>query len=383
MKLITRFDLATQVYRDPETFANMGISVNVAEVAAQGPNTTNIIAANGDRHAAMRRLALLAMSPDNVDRYLDPVEDYARELTATLPRGEEFDLMEEWAARIPSIATARILGSPDEDALAFRKWIRMGIEHQAAQMSPSSDRFEWVVPSDQGAKSGGYAGGPMFPDSIDAVGRLVRNRRADPNPPTGDLLDKLLDYRDEQTGITFDDDEVVAQLVTLIAAGNDTTGGHIGNLVYRMLTVPGLWQRLRGDRSLINRAIEESLRLDPPQLMFPRRVTRDTELAGVALKKDEVIIISMASGNRDEAIYGDDVDSFDIDRKYPSPRHLGMGRGVHTCIGAYQARKITRRAIDVLLDAVQEMEIAPGYTYEKVLFHHFRVPQRLPVIIRK
>ena len=76
-------------------------------------------------------------------------------------------------------------------------------------MSPSSDTFEWIVPSDDVGASGGYAGGAMFPESVDAVGRLVRQRRADPNPPKGDLLDRMLDYRDEQTGIAFDDNEVI------------------------------------------------------------------------------------------------------------------------------------------------------------------------------
>lgn len=383
MKLITRFELASQIYRDPETFANMGIVINKDEVDVVPPGSRQIIASNGEHHAAKRRFALLALSPENVDQHMAAITDYARELTAKLPRGQEFDLMAEWAANIPSVATARILGLPDEEALEFRKWIRAGVEHQAKKMSPSSPDFEWFTPASRNVAGDGYAGGAMFPESVDAVGRLLRNRRADPNPPKGDLLDKMLNFRDDETGTTYTDAEIVAQMVTLIAAGNDTTGGHIGNLVYRMLTVPGLWDRLKSDRNLINLAIEESLRLDPVQAMFPKRVTRDTEMGGVEFKKDEVIIISMASGNRDESVYGDDVDQFNLDRKFPNPRHLSMGRGVHTCIGAYQARKITRVAINALLDAVEEMEVAPGYTYEKVLFHHFRAPQRLPVTITR
>jgi cytochrome P450 len=218
-------------------------------------------------------------------------------------------------------------------------------------------------------------------ESVDAVGRLIRARRADRDPPKGDLLDKLLNFVDSESGIAFSDEQLVAQLVTIIAAGNDTTSGHIGNLVHRMLTVPGLWERLRGDRALVPRAIEESLRLDPPQVMFPRRVMKDTVLAGIALRRDEVVIISMAAANRDERVYGENADAFDLDRAYPNPRHLAFGRGIHTCIGAYQARKIARVAVDALLDGVGEMRLDPDYEYEKVLFHHFRTPQRLPVTI--
>ncbi len=89
----------------------------------------------------------------------------------------------------------------------------------------------------------------------------------------------------------------------------------------------------------------------------------------------------MASGNRDEEVYGADADELRLDRKYPNPRHLAMGRGMHTCIGAYLARKVTRVAVNALLDHAAKIEIEPGYTYEKVLFHHFRAPERLPVIL--
>jgi len=374
MKLFTRFQDATEIYKDWQAFGNMATIVNADEHNSTPLEARSIIATDPPRHGAMRRFALLGLAPDNVDQHIQSIETYAKRLTDELPRGEEFDLMTRWATPIPSVATARVLGLPDEDALAFRAWVRAGIEHLAKTMSPSSPEFVWQTP-------GAAAYGGMFPESADFVGRWVRARRAMPNPPSGDLLAKLLDYVDAETGIRFTDDDVVSQLVTIIAAGNDTTAGLMGNMVYRLCTVPGLWQRLRQDRSKLIIAIEESLRLDPPQMMFPRLCIKDTQVSGVPVKKGEVVIISMASGNRDESVYGPDVNDFNIDRKYPNPRHLSMGRGIHTCIGAYLARKVTKVAINALLDSVSSILLAPHYEYEKVLFHHFRAPERLAVII--
>jgi cytochrome P450 len=377
MKLFTRFEDATAIYRNWESFGNMATIVNTDEHFSTPADQRSIIASDPPRHSAMRRFALLALAPDNIDRYMGSIEQLAAERTAILPRGQEFDLMTQWSAPIPSVATARVLGLPDKDALEFRKWVRMGIENLARTMSPSSPSFVW-----NGAGSP-YGATTMFPESADFVGKWVRSRRDDPDGPQDDVLGKMLAYVDKETGIRFADEEIISQLVTIIAAGNDTTAGLMGNLVYRMLTVPGLWDRLRDDRSKIAIAIEESLRLDPPQMMFPRLCLKDTEVAGVSVKKGEVVIISMASANRDETIYGSDADRFDFDRKYPTPRHLAMGRGIHTCIGAYLARKVTKAAIGALLDAVPAMHVAPGYEYEKVLFHHFRAPERLPVIIQQ
>lgn len=375
MKFFTRFDDIIRIYRDWESFGNMGVGINAEAHNAEPVQARSIIQSDPPRHDAMRRFALLALSPARVNRHMAEIEEYARGETAKLPKGEEFDLMDRWAGPIPSVAIGRVLGLPDEDALGFKPVVRMGIEMIARTMSPSSPDFVW----ESGA--GHDAPAPAFPEPADFVGRWVRARRGDPDPPTDDLLARMLEFVDPDTGISFTDEEVIAQIVTIIAAGNDTTGGAIGNMVYRMCTVPGLWQSLNEDRSKIGSAIEESLRFDPVQMMFPRICLKDTEVSGVPVKAGEVIIVSMASGNRDEDVYGADADEFNYEREFPNPRHLSMGRGIHTCVGAYLARHVMRVSIEALLDAATSMKLAPGYEYEKVLFHHFRAPQRLPVII--
>ncbi|MGE0385679.1 MAG: cytochrome P450 [Gammaproteobacteria bacterium] len=375
IKLFTKFADATEIYRDWEAFGNIGTTVNKAEHAATPVADRAIIASDPPWHGAMRRFALLALSPGSIDAHVPSIRAYAVERTAALPRNTVFDLMEIWSAPIPSVATARVLGLPDEDALEFRAWVHGGVEHLARQVSPSSPDFVWIDRFDQPLS------GSMFPESADYVGRWVRARRADPAGRTDDVLGRMLDYVDGETGIRFSDEQAIAQLVTIIAAGNDTTASLIGNLVFRMLTVPDLWETLRRNRAKIAAAIEESLRLDPPQQMFPRLCLKDREVGAVPVKAGEVIIISMASGNRDESVYGPDADEFNMDRTYPNPRHLSMGRGIHTCIGAYLARKVTQASIEALLDAVPAMSLAPGYEYEKVIYHHFRGPERLLVTI--
>jgi cytochrome P450 len=155
----------------------------------------------------------------------------------------------------------------------------------------------------------------------------------------------------------------------------------MGNLLWRLAQRPDLYAALRNDRSLIRAAIEESLRIDPPQQIFERVCMKDTEVGGVEFKEGEPVILSLASGNRDESVYGDDIDEFRIDRQLPNPRNWSMGGGaIHAWVGSYLARTSAEIGLNALLDRVPAVELEPGFTYNKIEFHHFRGPRRLDVV---
>lgn len=96
------------------------------------------------------------------------------------------------------------------------------------------------------------------------------------------------------------------------------------------------------DDGVVAQAVEELLRyLSIAHGSAPRFVREDTVLAGQSIKKGELLICSLASANRDEAL-GDDLDSFDIHRR--STSHVAFGHGIHHCIGAPLARMEMRIA---------------------------------------
>jgi cytochrome P450 len=127
--------------------------------------------------------------------------------------------------------------------------------------------------------------------------------------------------------------------------------------------------------------LEESLRYDTPLTQFPRRCRRDGEIAGVPVAEGDLVVLSMPSGNRDRAVWGDDAEEFRVDRFADAtlPEHFGFGMGIHHCVGAYLARHTAQLGLTALLDGVADLRLAPGYRYEKVLFFEFRRPCRLDV----
>src|SRR3546814_6376924 len=76
------------------------------------------------------------------------------------------------------------------------------------------------------------------------------------------------------------DDEIFGYCRLIMLAGGGTTWRQLGITIYALLSNYEYWQACRDDRSLIDSAIHESLRWCPTDPIFPRLVTRDTEVAG-------------------------------------------------------------------------------------------------------
>jgi cytochrome P450 len=92
-----------------------------------------------------------------------------------------------------------------------------------------------------------------------------------------------------------------------------------------------------------------------PSIYKRRTVTRDTELAGQALKRGDKVTIWEMSANRDGLVF-DEPFRFDISRR-PN-RHVGFGFGTHVCLGAGLARLEIRIAIEEMLRRIEDFELA-------------------------
>jgi cytochrome P450 len=129
----------------------------------------------------------------------------------------------------------------------------------------------------------------------------------------------------------------------------------IGNGLYLVLQHPRQLALLQQDRSLMDNAIEEMLRFEPPVQFMPRFATEDMEFFGKKLKKDQLVIALIASANRDEAANANP-DEFDITRE--SIQHISFGHGIHLCLGLALARLEARVALNAVLDRFPHMRLA-------------------------
>ena len=114
-------------------------------------------------------------------------------------------------------------------------------------------------------------------------------------------------------------------------------------------------EALINDPSLVDNFVEETLRYLSPTNNMWRVATEDTEIEGVKIKKNELLMIRFGSGNRDEEKF-ENPDEFDLTREN-AKEHLAFGAGIHTCIGAQLARRELQIAFPILLKRLKNIKL--------------------------
>lgn len=141
--------------------------------------------------------------------------------------------------------------------------------------------------------------------------------------------------------------ELTSNAAVLMFGGIETTEGMIANLLLHVLEDEATLTDLRADPSLVDAAIEESLRLEPAATVVDRYATRDVEVADARVRRGDLVVVSLAGANRDPEVF-DDPDVFDLHR-VNARRHLAFAQGPHTCIGLHLARLEARCALQQVL----------------------------------
>ncbi|MFI5960319.1 cytochrome P450 [Cryptosporangium sp. NPDC051539] len=170
--------------------------------------------------------------------------------------------------------------------------------------------------------------------------------------------------------------ELIQVMYSMLFAGHETTTAHLVHLMRRVLLEPGLWQRLRDDRSLIPNVVEEVLRLEPPVINWRRRAKHDVEVAGVTLPAGAKVLLLLGSANHDGARF-DAADELRPERG-DARAHLSFGFGEHLCLGAPLARMEGR----IVLEEMVGRFAAPRIPDQKLEFLPsllFRSPKALTI----
>jgi hypothetical protein len=312
------------------------------------------------RHGHVRKIINSAIASHRLTGVEPLCETLCRDLlTGLRERGGPADLVTEYVMPVPNSIIAHLLGAEPADYAKWAAWSEEVVEGTY----PSLFRNERGV---------GLAGAhPEFAAYIDAI---IADRRANPRE---DFVTRLITR--EIDGRRLGDVEARAQLVFLFISGNETTRHLLGNLLYRIAGDPALFDELAADRKLVEAAIEESLRLDPPVRLLMRTCSAGTVVAGEAIEVGDPVIFGVEQANRDEAKF-DEAGEFRLDRP-DLRRHLAFGGGPHVCPGAHLARMEARVAVNMLLDMATGLAIEPGYVYENVPVAWAKGPRSVPVQI--
>jgi unspecific monooxygenase len=178
---------------------------------------------------------------------------------------------------------------------------------------------------------------------------LARERR---NASGEDLISLLARVVDDEEALT--EDELVGTCVLLLNAGHEATVNSTLIGWWTLFRHPDQLRRLREDRSLLPRAIEELLRFDTPLQMFERWVLEPFELHGHPIAKGAELGLIFGSANRDPDVF-ERPDELDLGRE-PNP-HLTFGAGIHFCLGAPLGRLELQTSFTTLLDRFPRLEL--------------------------
>ncbi|MFH8385281.1 cytochrome P450 [Kitasatospora sp. NPDC018058] len=306
--------------------------------------TDSVLYTNPPDHSRMRRLMSGAFTPRRVaalepaivqmtDRLLDRVAELGGD-------GSPVDFMAEFAYRLPVAVIGEMLGVADDDQI----WFRAAVEDVTVALEGIS-RVSRLDAADRAM------------DELAAYfGRLVDERR---RHPADDLISALVEAHDA-AGDRFTRDELVGNLVLLLAAGFDTTTHLLGHGLHLAFEHPGFAARLRTEPGFATGYVEETLRIAAPVHATSRFAETDVDVLGTTVPAGTKVLVLLAAGNRDPDRFPEP-HRFDPDR--PDIQPLSFGAGAHFCLGAPLARVEAQIALPRLLRRFPHIATVGSATY--------------------
>ncbi|MEV4446293.1 cytochrome P450 [Streptomyces mirabilis] len=288
-----------------------------------GRRQPSILYTVGERHrerAAMISDALEAVDPFELRAQ---AERFADELIDAACAKGETDLIGDYAALLPVRVLAMLYGFAEEqgpglvtalnDMVNGRENALAGQQHLAGSMA-----------------------------------RLIADRKA---APANDVVSRML-----ANTAGFTDEEIIQDLMVMMAAGHQPTADWIGNSLRLMLTDERFAASLFGGRNSVAEAMNEVLWEDTPtQNVAGRWASRDAQLGGHRVRAGDLLLLGLQGANSDPQVRTDG-----SALTGGNNAHFSFGHGEHRCPFPAQevAEVIARTGIEVVLDRLPDIDLA-------------------------
>ncbi|BBX96358.1 cytochrome P450 [Mycobacterium lacus] len=285
-------------------------------------------------HTMLRGVMSRVFTPRRMAAIEERIRRYCIGCLDPLVGSDGFDIIAELASMMPMRVIGMLLGIPEDDQVSVR-------DANDANLRTKPGTPMKVVNPDK------IADGSIYAEYIDW--------RAE--NPSDDLMTALLNVEfEDEHGVTrkLTRNEVLHYTQVVAGAGNETTGRLIGWLAKVLAEHPDQRREVAADRSLLTRAVDETLRFEPTGPHVARYVLRDVDCYGTTVPAGSAVLLLFGAANRDPRRY-QNPDTFNIHRDNIS--HITFGKGVHYCLGANLARLEGRVALDELLNRWPEWGI--------------------------
>ena len=349
--LVTSYDLVEEVLLKSTVFSNYGYESSFIErlpteflievdTLRHHWKQEGLMHSGRPKHTRLRRAVGPSFAPKVVSRLEERIQARVTHLlqNAKARNNHQYEVIQGLAQPLPVTVIADVLGVPERYRDRFPVW------------SASVLRFFGSPQPD-----------PLNAAELDAnlvewrrlIGDLLHSRSRSPRDDFLTTVARAIDNGQ----MSAEDGLVIC--VHLLIAGHETTTNLIGNTIYCLVTRHNQLEEARGSAEALQRAVEETLRYEPPIARIRRVCTESYELGGVLIRRGEPVVAVVASAHRDSQRFRRP-DEFDLHREMPKRGHLAFGLGPHFCLGAPLARLETVVAVRQFLDRFAEIRLAPS-----------------------
>ncbi|MCB1688420.1 MAG: cytochrome P450 [Halioglobus sp.] len=356
--MVSRHADIKQLLKDTQTYSNNfnhllkgpepAPEVTAIYAKAWQPVDT-MITADPPRHKTYRTLVNKVFNAKRVDAMEDYMTAIVHELIDNFIERGECDFIHEFTTPLPVYVIADQLGVPREDLKEFKRWS----DSFARRLS------QMATPEEQVEDAHNIVAFQMY------FANMCEQRR---NEPADDMISDLVvtTIEDPDNGEVrlLNMEELQSVLQQLMVAGNETTTSAITGGMLSLIQNPEQMKDLQLHPEKIPNAVEEILRMESPSAGMWRVVKKDSEIHGVPIPKDSLLMLRYHAANRDRQLF-DHPNAIDIDRSNADD-HIAFGQGIHFCPGAMLARKEMNVAFTALLsrlDNIQLVEEKSDLTY--------------------
>jgi cytochrome P450 len=321
-------------FKSPRVFSNSrGVSIDPSARRGGARAGMSFLAMDPPEHTRFRALVARGFTPRRVAALEPRIREIAIAHLDPLVGAGGFDVIADFAGKLPMDVISEMLGVPESDRAQLRTWADL------------------LVHREEGAVD-------LPPEGVQAfvsIRSYFRERIAElRRRPGDDLLSALLGL--DEDGFKPSDDDLLSFCNLMIVAGNETTTKLLGNALYWLWRNPGQRALVAGDLERIPRWVEETLRYDNSTQMLMRTTLEDVRVRGVTIPAGENVLLLVGSANRDPDVF-EAADVYDIHRD--TSAMLSFGRGTHFCMGASLARLEARVAFEEWWKRFPRYEVRP------------------------
>jgi cytochrome P450 len=336
---LTRHADVAAAFKDHESFSSAR-GCDLSMVRSGDVPQKSIIFMDPPDHRHMRSLLNKAFTPRAIQSQRETVVELVEHYLGKADP-DNFDVVQDFSGPFPVEVITRMAGVPEDFRQQVRHWIDTSLEREPGQIELSETNMQANL------------------DSAVYYYGLVQERRENPQD---DMISRLIAAEipdDEGNMRKLDDIEITGFATLLGGAGAETVTKLVGSAAVVFAQHPDQWQMLLDDRSKIPAAVEELLRYVGPVQYNVRYSIKDVELPSGTVAANKPVFLMGAAANRDPRAF-DDAETFDVDRDRSQAQNLGLGYGIHSCLGAALARMESAIALEHLLDFMPRYEVDFG-----------------------